>query len=109
MIAKDKEKFPKTKLLRVQLNRRYKDNCPKGLRHMWWKAKWFRMANAGSFSWMWLTLTVRLPWLPEAAWSDGWDACWRQLNGLPPEGNFNTRLCSSCIHEYFKKEKENDG
>jgi hypothetical protein len=38
-----------------------------------------RMANAGMCYFVFWQVMWRMPWLPDAAYSKGWDACFRQM------------------------------
>lgn len=69
------ERFPKAELLKIGWA-----GWPSkigGKRR--WKPLYCRMANAAQI-YLWpLQIIWRMPWLPQAAFSNGWDACWRQM------------------------------
>ncbi len=75
--AKSEERFPKAKLIDfkwhsvIKIRGRY-----------WLRPIYMRMSNAASLDVIFFTITWRMPWLPEAAFSMGWDACWRQQHEL---------------------------
>jgi hypothetical protein len=69
------ERFPKPPLLTI----RWQGMPVKIGKHprMWWL--YSRMANGATLYFAFWQFTWRMPWLPQAAWSSGWDACWRQM------------------------------
>jgi len=73
------ERFPKASLISFELTKPTK--LQGWLKRFLLPSKW-RMANAVKFYWLWFSITIRRPWLPEVAFSEGWDACFRQLNGI---------------------------
>jgi hypothetical protein len=50
-----------------------------GFGSWWWN--YMRCANYASISIGFVRLVIPLPWLPQAAYEAGWDACWRALHG----------------------------
>ena len=48
-----------------------------GFGSWWWN--YMRCANCASISIGFVRLVIPLPWLPQAAYQKGWDACWREL------------------------------
>jgi hypothetical protein len=52
------------------------------LRRFLWPSG-FRAANVYCIRLWLIRITIRWPWHPWAAYSEGWDDCWRQEHGLP--------------------------
>jgi hypothetical protein len=51
--------------------------------------KWImyaRMANAAELWLPFISICWRMPWAPEAAYSMGWDACFRQMSNQQAAG-----------------------
>jgi len=71
--------FPKARLVEVKIS------GPVKLKGKWQlKPLYARMSNGSCLyiPFLWLRLGWRMPWLPEAAYEMGWNAAWRQLNGM---------------------------
>lgn len=73
---KDK-RFPTCKLIEIK----WCGAPPKiGNHPRHWKPLYCRMSNAAQI-YLWpVQIIWRMPWLPCAAYSQGWDACWRQMH-----------------------------
>ena len=44
-----------------------------------WRPDYGRMANCARLSWFGIEVVWRMPWLKEAAFEKGWDACYRTM------------------------------
>ena len=73
-MAKNLE-FPKAKLLQIR-----KTTIPT-------RFMYFRIANASELWFWWFHITWRRSWLPQAAYMEGWNACFRQEHGMPQDEN----------------------
>lgn len=62
--------FPKAPILKLRWVRGFRLNV-----------LYARMANASTLYIGPINITWRMPWLPSAAYSEGWDACFRQMYG----------------------------
>ena len=71
--------FPKAPLFQLNLIPLVNIGGKYHLKPMYW-----RMSNGSSIFILWLKISWRMPWLPIAAYEMGWDAAWRQCNGLEP-------------------------
>ena len=77
-----KERFPKCKLLEIKWCGLPSKLNYGGKQKRSWKPIYSRMANAGLLYLYPISICWRLPYTPEFAYSQGWDACFRQVNKL---------------------------
>jgi hypothetical protein len=78
-ILKGVRVFPKAKFFEIKRAR------PVRIAGKWrLKPLYARMSNGACLyiPFFWLRLCWRMPWLPVAAYEMGWNAAWRQCNGL---------------------------
>jgi len=69
-------RFPKTHLLRVH----WRGLPVKIANHpRRWRPSYHRFANAALLQLLFWNIIWRRPWLPQAAYAQGWDACWREI------------------------------
>lgn len=73
------KRFPKAKLVKFSISPPIRIKGELKLRPLY-----ARMSNASTLyvPFLWLQITWRMPWLPNAAYAMGWDAAWRQCNGI---------------------------
>lgn len=71
---RDDKQFPKSNIFKIK----WRGLPPKIQKKRKWKPLYVRLANSALIYFLFFEISWRLPYLPEAAYEKGWDACFRQ-------------------------------
>ena len=85
---KDK-RFPKAPLLKIKFCGMPSKLNYGGVQKRCWKPHYHRLANAGMVYVYPFQISWRLPWHPNSAYSEGWNARFRQEHSLGEFSNTN--------------------